>query len=113
MAITTNMEDQSQHMQDAQKNVLEYIQKNIIRLDLPFVLTDRKILTIGMPYMVLEGRHTTAVRLIKVWDQDNVVFLKIRELKSERTYDLSWNMIYTGDLWLWSIADFQKLMEIG
>ena len=106
------MEDQSPLMQNARKNVLEYIQKDIIRLDLPFVLTKERKLVTGMPYMVLEAGHTTAVRLIKVWDQDNVVFLNVRELNTNNAYDLSWNLKFNGDYWLWSIVDFECLTEI-
>jgi hypothetical protein len=113
MANTTNTYNQPEHMQDAPENVLTYLTPDTIVLNLPFVLTIDKKLIVGMPYMVLEAEHTTAVRLLGASDDGHLVCLNVQELNSGKTYDLSWNMEYIGDYWLWSIADLQGLMNIG
>ena len=42
-------------------------------LDRPFVLTQDKTLITGMPYMYSEGNRTAAVRLQKLWVEDNII----------------------------------------
>ncbi len=85
-------------------NKLEYFCPNIVRLDLPFILTKNKMLVSNMPYLKLEGTHIDAVRLINVWDEDGYVYLKIKNLKTGQVNTISWLLEYKGDFWLWSLA---------
>ncbi len=64
-----------------------------------------------MPYLYSEGIHTTAVRLLKVWIEDDVIYLNVEELKSPKTFTLSWNLDYNGSYYLWTIADLPTLMN--
>jgi hypothetical protein len=52
--------------------VLIYLTPEKVFLNLPFILTEEKILKIGMPYMKSEkwlaDSKSEAVRLLKVWD---------------------------------------------
>ena len=111
MAIKTNIDNKSKHTQNSSKYELIYVNYNTIVLDLPFILTLNKELKIGMPYMLLEGKHTMAIRLLEVNDVDAVVYLRVQELQSLKTYVLSWNLKYEGDYWLWSLADLSTLSE--
>ncbi|MBN1182276.1 MAG: hypothetical protein JXB49_08320 [Bacteroidales bacterium] len=81
-------------------------------LDRSFILTQDKTLVIGMPYLYAESNHTVAVRLLKVWVEDNTVYLDVQELKSPKTFTLSWNLNYTGSYWLWSLADYDTLTSL-
>lgn len=65
-----------------------------------------------MPYIYSEGNRTTAVRLLKVWVEDNIIYLNVQELKSPKTFTLSWNLDYRGSYYLWTIADLQALMNL-
>lgn len=103
------MDDQSQHIPDA----LKYIQSNVISLDLPFILTTDKKLITGMPYLYSEGSHHVAVRLIELWHINDMVYLLVEELESQRSFTVSWNLEYTGDYWMWSIADYETLIQIA
>ena len=42
-------------------------------LDRQFILTKDKTRVIGMPYMYTEGNRGAAVRLLKVWQQDQII----------------------------------------
>ena len=66
-----------------------------------------------MPYMKFEGRHSDAVKLLDIWDSDEFVYLKLRDLKTGRSYTISWNLTYKGDYHLWSLADFEYLMTLS
>lgn len=92
--------------------VLHYDSKDTVSLVFPFILTVNKQLTIGMPYLLHEGNHSMAVRLLKVHDVDGVVYLDIQELQTNKTHCLSWNMQYDGDFWLWSLADLTTLFNL-
>jgi hypothetical protein len=81
-------------------------------LDRPFVLTTDKTLVIGMPYLYSEGNRSAAVRLLKVWQEDNIIYLDVQELQSLKTFRLSWNLNYTGDYWLWSLTDYDTLTNL-
>lgn len=81
-------------------------------LDLPFILTTGKTLITGMPYMLMEGNRTNAVRLLKVWTEDNIIYLEVLELKSPKTFCLSWNLEYSGSYYLWTIADYETLTDL-
>jgi len=85
---------------------------NAFVLDRPFILTQGKTLVTGMPYMYTEGNRVAAVRLLKVWVEDNTVYLDVQELQNQKTFTLSWNLTYTGDYWLWALADFETLTNL-
>jgi hypothetical protein len=99
------------------KNVLEYVTSDTIVLDLPFILIHGKRLTKSMPYMKLEkkvaGNDIKAIRLLDFEDKDGVIYLNVQELANGRIYTLSANMEYTGDFWLWSLADYETLIGIA
>ena len=88
---------------------LEYFRPNVVRLDLPFILTKNKILVLNMPYLKLEGTNIDAVRLLNVWDEDGYVYLEIKNLKTGQVNSISWLLEYNGDYWLWSLASFSYL----
>ena len=92
---------------------LKYIQSNIVSLDLPFILTTDKKLVTGMPYLYSEGSNHTAVRLIEAWHIDEMVYLTVQELHSDKSFTISWNMEYDGDYWMWSIADLPSIMNMS
>ena len=88
---------------------LEYFRPNVVRLDLPFILTEDKMLVLGMPYLKLEGKHIDAVRLLEIWDEDGYVYLKIENIVNGNLNTISWLIDYEGDYWLWSISSFVYL----
>ena len=97
------------------RKVLEYDPPDSIVLDLPFIMTRGKRLIKKMPYMKLEklvaGNDIAAIRLLNFEDADGVVSLNVQELKTNKTYTLSWNMEYDGNYWMWLLADYETLVE--
>ena len=91
---------------------LIHARKDTFMLDRPFVLTQGKTLVTGMPYMYIEGNRTAAVRLLKTRVEDNIIYLDVQELKSPKTFCLSWNLEYDGQYWLWSLADYDTLTNL-
>jgi len=96
--------------------VLEYLSNDTIVLDLPFIMTQDKRLTKGMPYLLLEkkvaGHDTAAIRLLNYQDYKGVIYLNVQNLKTNRCYNLSHNMEMDGDWWFWSLADFDTLTDL-
>jgi len=99
------------------RKVLEYVTPVSIMLDLPYILTHDKILTINMPYLKLEkkiaGNNIAAIRLLDFEDKDGIISLYVQELKSKKTYYLSTNLDYDGDMWFWSLAGFDTLTNMA
>lgn len=93
-------------------NKLEYFRSNVVRLDLPFILTENKMLVLNMPYLKLEGEHSDAIRLLDVWDNDNYVFLKIEHLQTGKISTLSWSLDYAGTYWLWSLSSLEFIENV-
>jgi len=97
------------------RKILHYFPPDSLMIDLPFILTQSKIMTRRMPYMLLEkkiaGDYIAAVRLIDFHEKDGIVSLDVQELANNRTYSLSWNMEYSGDWWLWTLTDLENLFE--
>ncbi len=95
------------------KKLLEYISDTTIMLDMQFILTRDKLLTINMPYLKLEkrvaGNDIVAIRLIDFDDKDGIISLYVQELKSKKTYYLSANMDYDGKMWMWTLADINTI----
>ncbi len=56
------------------------------------------------------GEYIAAIRLVDYYEKDGIIYLDVQELLTDRTYTLSWNMEYSGEWWLWSLADFQSIM---
>jgi hypothetical protein len=102
------MTNQLQNVPD----ILQYVTPSTVVLDLPFILTVGKGLTLDMPYMLLEGNRSTAVKLLNVRDEDGYVFLNVQNLQNLKTFELSWNLNYTGGYWLWSLTDLDTLMNL-
>ncbi len=98
------------------RKILQYFPPDSLMIDLPFILTKNKMLTRKMPYILLEkkvvGEYIAAIRLVDFNDKDGIVLLELQELLSDKIYTLSWNMEYTGEWWLWSLADFQSIMSV-
>jgi len=110
------MMDNKRYINGAGRKVLEYLSPDTIVLDTPFIMTQGKRLTRGMPYMKLEkrtvGEDIAAIRLLNYQDYEGVVYLNVQDIKTNRCYNLSWNMEMDGDWWLWSLADFETLTNL-
>lgn len=97
------------------KKILEFISSSEIMLDLPFILTQKKRLRLNIPYLKIEsslsGNKSVAVRLLNIKVIKGIIYLSVQELESKRTYTLEWNMDYTGSYWLWSLSDFETIIN--
>ncbi len=98
--------------------VLEYLSNDTIVLNLPFIMTQGKRLTKGMPYLKVEkktlGEDIAAIRLLNYQDYQGVIYLNIQDLKTNRCYNITWNMEIDSDgWWFWSLADFQALTDLN
>jgi len=114
--ITFNNQPQP-YISSAGRTVLEYLSADTIALNLPFIMTQGKRLTKGMPYMKLEkkviGEDIAAIRLLNFQHYEGVVYLNVQDLKTHRCYNISWNMeIDCNGWWLWSLADFETLTDL-
>jgi len=93
--------------------VLEFVSPDTIVLDLHFIMTTGKRLTVGMPYLKLAnkniGEEIAAIRLLGFQDYDGMVYLNVQDIKTNRCYNLAWNMEIDDDWWLWSLSDFETL----
>jgi len=98
-------------------NKLKYLPDKSAILDMPFILTRRKRLINGMPYLKLEkwlaDSKIQAVRLLDIWDANDIVYLRIQDLQTNKTEIISFNLTYDGDFWLWSLASLDYLMQLG
>ena len=105
------------YINDKGHKVLEYLSPNTIVLDLHFIMTTGKRLTVGMPYLKLEskniGEDIAAIRLLGFQDYEGMIYLNVQDIKTNRCYNLTWNMEIDDDWWFWSLADFETLTEIS
>lgn len=96
--------------------VLQYLTRKSVCLNLPFILTENKILTIGMPYMKTEkwlaDSKTEAVKLLEIYDYEGIVYLKVQSLTTLQVNTLSYNLNCQDGYWLWAIADYQTLRKV-
>ena len=91
------------------KQIFHYLSEDCVFLNMPFILTIDKKLKVGMSYMKMEARHIDPVRLIKIWDGNNIVHLKIQDLNTKEICVISHNMEFPDNFGLWSIAEFDFL----
>ena len=93
--------------------VLEYISPDTIILDLHFIMTTGKRLTRGMPYLKLAnkniGEDIAAIRLLGFQDYEGMIYLNVQDIKTNRCYNLTWNMEIDDDWWFWSLSDMDSL----
>ena len=94
---------------------LHQLTSQTYELDLPFILTKGKLLKIGMPYLYLEkltgGNSIKAVRLIKIWEESDEVFILLQDIVTQKRFVISFSLIYNGDFWIWSLASLGNLMN--
>ena len=102
-----------EYINSSGKEVLKYVPPDSIIIDLHFILTQSRMLTRNMPYMLLEkrisGNHVAAIRLLEFHKKDGILSLSVQEIESKKKYILSANMDYEGDMWMWSLADYKYL----
>ena len=60
----------------------------------------------------MEGNDIKAIRLLNFEDKEGVIYLNVQELANGRSYTLSANMEYDGDIWIWSLSDLQTLLNL-
>jgi hypothetical protein len=105
--------NENDYISGSARKVLQNFPPDSIRIDLPFILTKSKMLTRNKPYILLEkkaaGEYIAAVRLMDFHEKNGIVSLDVKELANNRTYSLSWNLQYDGNIWLWSLADYETL----
>ena len=104
------------YINSAGHKVLEHLSNDTIVLDLPFIMTQGKRLTKSMPYLKVEkkvaGHDTAAIRLLDYQDYEGVIYLNVQDLKTNRCYNITWNMEIDSDgWWFWSLADFDTLTD--
>jgi hypothetical protein len=101
------------YINNSGRRVLKFFPPDSLLIDLHFILTQNKILTRHMPYLLLEkkisGNHIDAIRILDFHEEDGVVSLSVQELESKKKYLLSANMDYDGNMWNWCLADFIAL----
>ena len=116
MFIMKNGPNQQTDTKQRNSNVLQYLSKHTIRLELPFILTEKKILTLGGLYIKIENwladSKTEPIRLLEVWLDDNIVYLKVQNIINLKISTLDWNLDSSIDYWLWSIADIDFLFKL-
>jgi hypothetical protein len=99
------------------EKILEYISPTEIALDLLFIMTVNKRLSVNMPYLKVEnklsGNDIVAIRLLDFNVSESIITLSVQELEGKKTYSLEWNMDYTGSFWLWSLTDFPSIYNIS
>jgi len=91
--------------------VLEYLSNDTIVLKLPFIMTQGKRLTKGMPYLKVEkktnGEDIAAIRLLNYQEYQGVIYLNVQDLKpiAVITFHTTWKLMGTGGSgrWLTSI----------
>ncbi len=97
--------------------VLEFVSPDSIILDLPFIMTTGKRLTKGMPYLKVEkqiiGEDIAAIRLLGFQDYEGMIYLNVQDIKTNRCYNLTWNMEIDDDWWFWSLADYNYLLDVA
>jgi hypothetical protein len=105
------------HYNNSGKKVLEFISSSEIILDLPFILTRHKRLKLNMPYLKTEnnlsGNKVSAIRILNFDTYDTIIVLYVQELQSKKTYSIEYNMDSTSGYWIWSLSDFENLVEIS
>ena len=97
--------------------VLEFVSPDSIILDLPFIMTTGKRLSKGMPYLKVEkqiiGEDIAAIRLLGFQDYEGMIYLNVQDIKTNRCYNLTWNMEIDDDWWFWSLADYNYLLDVA
>jgi len=99
------------------KKILEFISSSEIMLDLPFILTQKKRLRLNMPYLKTEnnlsGNKISGIRLLNFDTYDTIIVLYVQDLQSKKTFSLEYNMDSTSGYWIWSLSDFESLIEVS
>ena len=115
MTYLNSIMNNQPYINSSGRKVLKYLSNDTIVLDLPFIMTQDKRLTKGMPYLKVEkktiGEDIAAIRLLNYQDYQGVIYLNVQDLKTNRCYNLSHNMEIDGDWWFWSVVDFQTLTD--
>jgi hypothetical protein len=106
-----------QNNSNCKSNKLIYLPDKSTILNMPFILTEGKRLIIGMPYLKIENwladSKIQSVRLLDIWDESCIVNIKIQDLNTSKIDILSHNLAIDSDHWLWSLASFDYLVNLG
>ena len=71
---------------------------------------------IGNPYLKMEnwlaGRYIKGLRLLEVWVENNIVYLKIQDLETTKVDTITYNLLNEGDFWLWSLTSLNYTLSM-
>ena len=94
-----------------------YISSDTILFDYHIILVKDSKLKIGNAYIKIGSWFTDSsprpVKLLDVWDNEYIVYLKIQDLQTGKMEVLSHNLQYVGEVWLWSLANLDYLCEVA
>ena len=85
----------------------------IYYLDRPFILTTGNLLKESMPYLYKEGSYIAGVRIKNISVKEDWIYLELQELDSDRKFNVSWNLAYEGNYYLWTLADLPTLSKLS
>ncbi len=108
------MEKQSRNDNPSQRtnSIMQYISPCTVVLDLSVILTIDKKLTIGLPYLYLEGDYIDAVQLLDVREENDTVFIKTQDFQTGKIKTVSWSE-GNSETNLWSLISLAYLQKLA
>ena len=89
------------------QSLITYYTDGDVQINLDCILTENRIVRKGMMLIKVEGSHTDVIKLLGVRNNQDMVYLKIKDLKTKRIHEISQRLDQDENLFVWWVTSYQ------
>ena len=91
-----------------QQNLITYYVDGEVQINLECILTPDRIVRNGMMLIKVEGTHTDVIKLLGVRNNQDTVYLLIKDMRSKRIHEISQKLDSAkNNVFVWWITSYQ------
>lgn len=102
------------HNTPTSNNLVKFYPDGSASICLDNILIENKRIIPGNLYLKVENGHYSIIRIIRIWQKDNLVFIKVKEQDYDdvKKYLLSHILDPENKFFLWYLLDYEQVMNL-
>ena len=93
-----------------ENDLIKYYPDGNVKILLDNILTLDHIVHPNMKVLKMEGSHFDTINILEIWDDGDYVYLKVKDIKTQREHELVQILDRENKYFLWSIIDLDYAM---
>ena len=89
------------------KSLINYYTDGEVQINLECILTPDRIVRNGMMLIKVEGTHTDVIKLLGVRNNQDTVYLLIKDMRSKNIHEISQRLTDEDSYFIWWVTSYQ------